>query len=323
MTKRVAVVGAGLAGLSCARVLRRAGCYVEVFEKDRIIGGRMATTRVGATSFDHGAPYITARSPTFQKFVSELVDTGYAARWVPKTSSGENANTMHAWYVGTPGMSSILRPLAESVRITPNRNVHTLARSEKGWNLWFDDETSAGPFHAVAVAVPANQAQLLLGRIDQLCDPIGKVRMSPTWAVMVRLEDRIMPEQDTYSDMSDLIRWVSRNNAKPGRQGRGDHVIIHASPSFSRETEDAEPEQVAEELWAEVSHALSLPPIRPSQISAHLWRQGVVEVSLGETFMFSSEHMVGVCGDWCLGRLGEHAFDSGSRLGKTIIDALS
>lgn len=283
----------------------------------------MATTRLGNTSFDHGAPYITARSQTFQKFISELVDTGYCARWTPRTASGEGAHTMHPWYVGTPGMSSILRPLAESVRISPNRQVHTLDRTDKGWHLWFEDETSAGPFHSVVVAVPPSDAQLLLGRIEQLSDPIARVRMSPIWAVMVRIDERIMPEQDTYSDMSDMIRWVSRNNAKPGRQGRGDSVIIHASPTFSRETMDAEPEQVAEELWAEISHALSLPPTRPSQISAHLWRQGVVDVSLGETFLFSSEHMVGVCGDWCLGRLGEHAFDSGSRLGKVLVDAMS
>jgi renalase len=312
-----------MAGLACARVLRRAGCYVEVFEQDRIIGGRMATTRVGSTSFDHGAPYITARSPSFQRFVSELVDTGYAARWTPRTSTGEGAATMHPWYVGTPGMSSILRPLAEGVRITPNRRVHTLQRADKGWHLWFDDTTSSGPFAAVAVAVPAMEAQLLLGRLEKLADPITKVRMSPTWAVMVRLDDRIMPEQDVFSDMSEVIRWVSRNNAKPGRNGRGDHIMIHASPSFSRETEDADPEQVAEELWAEVSHALSLPPTRPSQISAHLWKHGLVDTSLGETFLFSTEHMVGVCGDWCLGRLAEHAFDSGSRLGKTIVDALN
>ncbi len=40
-------------------------------------------------------------------------------------------------------MSSILRPLAESVRFHNNRRVHTLSRSEKGWQLWFEDETSA------------------------------------------------------------------------------------------------------------------------------------------------------------------------------------
>jgi phytoene dehydrogenase-like protein len=33
------VVGAGLAWLSCARILRRAGYYVEMFEEDRIGGG--------------------------------------------------------------------------------------------------------------------------------------------------------------------------------------------------------------------------------------------------------------------------------------------
>lgn len=323
MTKRVAVIGAGVAGLSCARVLRRAGCYVEVFEQDRIIGGRMATTRVGMTSFDHGAPYITARSPAFQKFVSELVDTGYAARWEPRTNTGGTAATMHNWYVGTPGMSSILRPLAESVRITPNRRVHTLQRAERGWHLWFDDETSAGAFQAIAVAVPASEAQLLLGRLESLAEPIGRVRMSPTWAVMVRVDEHIMPDQDVYSDMSEVIRWVCRNNGKPGRNPRGDHVLIHASPGFSRETEDTDPQQIAEELWAEVSHALSLPPTRPSQLSAHLWKQGLVDQSLGETFLFSSEHMVGVCGDWCLGRLAEHAFESGTRLGKVIVDALS
>lgn len=72
-----------------------------------------------------------------------------------------------------------------------------------------------------------------------------------------------------------------------------------------------------------MSHALSLPPTRPAQLSAHLWKNGLVETSLGETFLFSSEHMVGVCGDWCLGRLAEHAFESGNRLGKVIIDAMS
>ncbi len=78
-----------MAGLACARVLRRAGLYVEVFEQDRIIGGRMATTRVGLDTFDHGAQYLTARSSQFQSYISEMVSSGYAARWTPRSSSGE------------------------------------------------------------------------------------------------------------------------------------------------------------------------------------------------------------------------------------------
>ena len=140
---------------------------------------------------------------------------------------------------------------------------------------------------------------------------------------MIRLEEVTLPEQDVYSDMSEVIRWISRNNTKPGRNNRGETIVIHASPTWSRQTEDAEPEIVAEELWSEISHVLGLPPIRPSRMVAHLWRHGLVDQSLGETYLYSSDHKVGVCGDWCLGRLAEHAFDSGDRLGKAIINSLT
>ena len=324
MTKRTAVIGAGMAGLACARVLRRAGCYVEVFDKERVIGGRVATARLGLHPFDHGAQYVTARSTVFKSYIDELIGTGYAARWQPKlaSSNGQAGNQLTPWYVGTPGMHSLVRPLTESVRLHTDRTVHTLKRNDKGWHLWFEDETCAGPFHAVAVAIPAHQAQLLLGRLDSLASPLSKVRMSPCWSLMVRLDERILPEQDVYSDMSEVIRWICRNNAKPGRQPRGDQVIIHASQAWSRETEDAEPDAVASELWAEVGNVLSLPPARPQQMAATLWRHGLVDQSLGETYLFSSEHMVGVAGDWCLGRLAEHAYESGHALGKAIVNAL-
>lgn len=61
----VAIVGAGMAGLSCARALVEAGLKVAVFDKARGAGGRMATRRGELASFDHGAQYFTARSPDF------------------------------------------------------------------------------------------------------------------------------------------------------------------------------------------------------------------------------------------------------------------
>jgi predicted NAD/FAD-dependent oxidoreductase len=311
-----------MAGLACARALRRAGCYVDLFEQDRIIGGRMATTRLGVTPFDHGAQYVTARSASFSLVLEQLVSAGYAQRWQPRTSSDGQGLQMHPWHVGTPGMSSIVRPLAEGVRIHTERLVHTIHRTEKGWHLWFDDETSVGPFTAVAVATPAPAAGLLVGHIDSLAEPIERVRTSSCWAVLARLDESLLPGQDVFSDMSEIIRWVARNNAKPGRPRGGDHIVIHASPMWTRETEDVESDVVATELWNEVSNALELPPVRPTQLSAHLWRNGLVEQTLGETYLFSSEHMVGIAGDWCLGRMAEHAFESGAGLGRAIVAAL-
>lgn len=303
--------------------MRRAGFYVEVFEQDRIIGGRMATTRVGLVSFDHGAQYITARSTQFKNYIEELAALGYASRWTPKAVAGDQESVqMHPWYVGTPGMSSIVRPLAESVRVHTSRKVHTIERDEKGWHVWFEDQTSVGPFAAVAVTAPAPHARLLLGRLDDLCDSFNKVRMSPCWALMVRLDERALPEQDVFSDMSDVVRWIGRNSTKPGRSVKGETIVVHASQGWSRETEDVEPEIVAEELWNEVCHVLSLGPVRPSLMTAHLWRHGLVDQSLGESYVYSSVHNVGAAGDWCLGRLAEHAFESGSGLGRAIVASL-
>ncbi|MCH9808183.1 MAG: FAD-dependent oxidoreductase [Alphaproteobacteria bacterium] len=320
MTSRTAVIGAGVAGLSCARVLRRAGHYVEVFEAERIIGGRMATMRVGIVPYDHGAQYLTGRSPRFRRFLEELTASGYAAPWTPRVLKGPHSEsaTVANWIVGVPGMSSIVRPLAESVRIHTGQAVHTLSKQEDGWYIWFEDQSSVGPFAAVAVCVPAPKAQLLLGPLESMADHLSKVRMSPCWALMVRLDEALLPDQDVYSDMSDVIRWIARNNTKPGRNARGETVIVHASPTWSRETIDADPEVVAEEMWGEVCHIFSLPPSRPSQMTAHLWQHGLVDQSLGESFVFSREDRVGVAGDWCLGRLAEHAFESGFVLGRAI-----
>ena len=139
---------------------------------------------------------------------------------------------------------------------------------------------------------------------------------------MVGFENRILPNQDVFSDMSEVIRWVARNSHKPRRGNGLETIVVHASPGYSRESEFVEPDVIAQELWTEVSRALSLGNTRPEVISAHLWQYGLVDQSLGESFIFSSRHMVGVTGDWCLGRLAEHAYDSGIGLARTMKDAL-
>ncbi|MBI4866557.1 MAG: FAD-dependent oxidoreductase [Candidatus Wallbacteria bacterium] len=55
---RVAVIGAGIAGLSCARELARAGCEVVVFEAQPSVGGRMSTRVRDGLAFDIGANFL-------------------------------------------------------------------------------------------------------------------------------------------------------------------------------------------------------------------------------------------------------------------------
>ena len=54
MSKSVVVVGAGLAGLTCAIYLQRNGLQVTVLEASDRVGGRVKTDNVNGFRFDHG-----------------------------------------------------------------------------------------------------------------------------------------------------------------------------------------------------------------------------------------------------------------------------
>lgn len=55
MARRVAIVGAGYAGLACAVELVAAGCAVEVFEASRTLGGRARAVELDGLRVDNGA----------------------------------------------------------------------------------------------------------------------------------------------------------------------------------------------------------------------------------------------------------------------------
>ena len=78
---RVAIIGAGLAGLTTASRLGATGFRVDVLEKSRGAGGRMGTRREAWASLDLGAQYFTARSPEFRDQVARWLRAGLVARW--------------------------------------------------------------------------------------------------------------------------------------------------------------------------------------------------------------------------------------------------
>lgn len=91
MAKNIAVNGASVAGISCASNLNRVGGHLEVFDKGRGLGGRLATWQTDSAQFDHDAQCFTARSLEFAPWLYALMRDGAVAPWKPLVQQGTTA----------------------------------------------------------------------------------------------------------------------------------------------------------------------------------------------------------------------------------------
>ncbi len=316
----VAVIGAGLAGLACARRLSIDGCRPVVFERQRAPGGRLATRSFEGATFDHGAQYLTVRDSAFREMIAAAAASGTAARWQPDWPGGEQEHA-ELW-VGTPTMNALPRFLARDLDIEYATRVTRLARARGGWTVIDDKGAGVTDFGFVALALPAPEAAALAAMHTPLAERVGAIPMAPCWAVMVGFEGPVQRIADAGFTDDAVLPWIARNGSKPGRHAP-DTWVLHASADFSRREFDAPPARVQTKLLERFAGRFGQRLPRILLADSHRWRHARVETPLGEPFLIDPAAGIGFCGDWCLDARGEAAFLSGSSLGAAIGAQLS
>jgi len=307
---RIAIVGAGMAGMSCGQRLSRLGHEVRLFDKGRGPGGRMATRRMegGGTAlhFDHGAQYFTARDPRFVEQVAHWEASGVAARWA---AAGDDA------WVGTPAMNAPLKAMAGELGVQFGTRIEQLVRDGDGWQI--DGEGAPDTrFDAVLVAVPAEQAgPLLQPHAPAMATLADQTASDPCWTLMAGFEAPLALVQDTLRQRGP-IGWAARNNAKPGRASE-ECWVVQASPEWSRAHLEDNAETVAAALLAELAEANGSPLPRQLGATAHRWRFARSGTA-GEEALWDAEQRIGVCGDWLIGPRVEAAYMSGLLLAEAF-----
>lgn len=318
--RNVAIVGAGLAGLACARTLAAHGVAVRLFDKGRAPGGRLATRRVEqdgrSFSFDHGAQYLTARGALF----GAILDASSARPW---PQDGRR--------VGVPRMSAIPRGLAEGLDVTLGREVTDIIGQPGAWRLRHvtprqpgrpesGEETpqDSGAFEAVALALPAPQAARLIAKpAPHLARVLDMVRMAPCWTLMAAFPGKL-PLPDTLRPPEGPIGWAARDSSKPGRDAASECWVVQAGAAWSRANLEMKPAESAAallEAFAELAGG-TLP--QPSYAAAHRWRYALVETALGAPCLWEPSRGLGAAGDWCIAARAEAAVESGTALGSVI-----
>lgn len=326
----IAVIGAGLAGLSCAQALLQAGHTVHVFDKARGPSGRMSTRRAeddnGPWQCDHGAQYFTARDPAFRAEVARWQQAGVAALWNARLASFDGT----AWttpatplerFVGTPRMTSpaawLVQHLGAPALAQWQTTVQRLDHTEGGWAITSAEHGLHSPrYSAVLLAVPAPQAVPLLAPVSPAGAAIAaSARMRGSWAVMLRYASPVaLPWEGAFINTGPL-RWVARDSSKPGRTGQ-ETWLLHASAEWSEAHIEDSAEAVTSALLAAFA-ALGGPA--PVAATAHRWRYADTEPALTQGSWWDAQMRLGLCGDWLHGGKVEGAWLSGRALAQQVL----
>ena len=338
--QQIAIIGAGIAGIACARTLVQAGHHVTVFEKSRGVGGRMATRQSPFGSFDHGVQYFTVRDGRFAR----------ALRTVPDLCRPWSANTVRvlderglvaaaalpsseAHWVSSPGMNELAKrwaqPLVESQQVELQTRITRIERDAldpQRWQLHSTGEDESqhvfSGFDAVLLAMPSTQARLLLqasGQAKAMVQQIEKVQVAPCWTLMLAFPQAVQPGLTTLGPQWNAARsthhriaWLARESSKPGREII-ERWTVQASAAWSQEHLDDDPARVQAKLIKAFSEITGI-RAEPAHAEVHRWHYAKTTQPLGKSHLWDAKTHIGVCGDWCLGHRVEEAFLSGLEL---------
>ena len=160
-TTDVLIVGAGIAGLAAAADLQAAGRTVLVVDKGRGVGGRLASRRIGAATFDHGAQFMTAKHPRFAAAVTQWHKIGVVAEW------HRGGGTANIRWRGNPSMTAIAKHLACDLSVLLQKRIVSLRREATGWLAELDSgETCQSNAVILTPPIPQSLALLEAGKVE-------------------------------------------------------------------------------------------------------------------------------------------------------------
>ncbi|WP_245969650.1 NAD(P)/FAD-dependent oxidoreductase [Thiocapsa rosea] len=311
MTERIAIVGAGMAGLACARHLADAGYAPVVFDKGRGIGGRLATRRTpDGLQFDHGAQYVTARSTGFDALLKQAQTAGAAALWP------DGSDQPHV--VGTPGMTGLAKHLGQGLDIRQGTAVTGLHKADRGWTVTLAGETEV--FDRVVVTVPAPQVADLLGPEHPFSREVAGVRLDPCLTLMAAFTSDTPQPFIARADADDPLAWIAQDSSKPGRSAAVCWVA-QASTDWSTAHLDFAPDNLVSLMLPMLCDRLGADPSTVRYAAAHRWRYARVLVPLGRPFARDDSGTLYAGGDWCLGPRVEAAWTSGDAIARDILSS--
>lgn len=307
---RAAVVGAGIAGVACARVLDGAGHEVVVLDRSRVAGGRMASRALAGRPVDLGASYLTARDPAFLAVVEDWVARGLARPWTDTFRTGSPTGLGPGKqgpirYGAGAGLRSLVEDLAAGLDVRQLVEVQAVGPGPT---------IDAVAYDAVVLAMPDPQAlRLLAPELAAERAAIADRAWQPVLALAAGWPSRSWDLDGVFVHDCDVLEWVADDGAR-----RGDAapvLVAHSTPGFA-ERHLADPAAAGPAMITALCRLLGLTEPTWSQVQRWTYAK---PVGTREAPHLLGVARVGLCGDgWGPAKV-EAAWLSGTALGQALL----
>lgn len=335
---KIAVVGAGLSGLTAGKILASAGHEVVIFEKSRGFGGRMATRYAGKElecRLDHGVSHFSVTNPEFSKAAEEWKSKGLIQEWGQDFSYFDGQRLLSrspiqetSLFTSVSGMNEIGRYLGRLCDVEFSSKVGGLTyfggnrTRKKPWMINFESGQVVSA-DAVIISTPAPQAYGVLGMSQDETDTLKMIRQideihyHSAFTLMVGFKGISIPSWQGIECENSTISFISNESLKRGEKETL-YLSVQSTYEFSNENKDQLKEQVAEKLLHELSGIIGgwVKSYEWKQI--HLWRYANCVNPLDTYYLDrdNEDAPLALTGDYFVGSTLQDAYLSGHELGQ-------
>ncbi len=340
---RVAVVGGGIAGLTCARELSLRGCDPVVFEADGRLGGRCSSrsTRIGL--FDDGAQCISGHIRLAAYAVQRPGELAALHPWtVAATPAEEERDTAKRkavedeadatrtlklmGAVGVPSVVALADVMARPLEVRLNTAIVLARRRGGSWALSSSAGETGEAFQALVLAIPVPLAMPLAIESPELTEAPCAVRYRSRWVLLLGSERPVsLPGYREFQGSP--IERVAAMHSKPGRSPIGpQRWFVDADQRWSLQHEHEDAETVAD-LLLESFRAQAGRSVTPNYLRALQWRHAFVDTPATtprrSEYLWDDKARLGVCGDSVVASQVDRVHRSGADMARAVAESLS
>ena len=289
--KKIAIIGTGLSAIFSAIHLRKnTDLEINLFDKARGLGGRLATRRAEDGKFDHGAQYFSIERISNLPEIQMLINEGVISNIEDKDI-----------YFSPDGMTNIAKKLLIDFNIFKEHKLVSIDKENENYKLFFENgSTFNSDYIIMSCPMPQSLEILNKSKIDfdnNLIKALEDLNYFPCIVVMIKSEIKLSNlDKHIGTDVdSKNISWIGDNYRKKVSSIEN-YYTIQCSPEFSYENFENEYDETNEKLKHDMEKIFGS---NYQILSNHKWRYSIPKnfYQGDNSLVINQKDFLGLCGD--------------------------